>query len=38
MDSYAEPTETVHKSGSSCGLLKSSSHGKVPKWLEDMSE
>jgi len=38
MDSYTEPAEAVNKSGSSCGLLKSPSQGKVPKWFEDMSK
>jgi hypothetical protein len=38
MSNYTEATEAVHKSGRSSGHLESPSHGKVPKWLEDMTE
>ncbi|KAJ9593006.1 hypothetical protein L9F63_015325, partial [Diploptera punctata] len=38
MSSYPEEIESSHRSGRSSEHLESPSHGKVPKWLEDMSE
>ncbi|XP_069695686.1 katanin-interacting protein-like [Periplaneta americana] len=38
MSNYTEAIETAHASGRSSGHLESPSHGKVPKWLEDMTD
>jgi len=38
MSNCTEATEAGCKSGRSIGHLESPFHGKVPKWLEDMTE